>query len=325
MVLGGLATLLLVGTTLAAGAQYSVVAGDTWESIAAAHDISVQQLADLNPVQAGDMINVPDSAPTTTPQAPTGALKCIGFGYEPLTNGAYNLTQDKAWLTRLQANGYNCVRDAAYGPNPTWAYPLYTLEKSMGFYVQLTADGTPSIGSYSTSEVAFATWAQANGVDEFAVGNEANKNTSTQKTLVTISCDVAAVYHGTIAYDTYENTSGYDDIATWAANKGCTSDFGINSYGGASYNIWAINKAIAAFGAGHVDVSETNCDIGNVSSCKSDAGLATEVSNDYVQLLKNYPGMRVNFFAWVGGGDGVQTYWGVINDPATLKAIGITQ
>lgn len=328
MVLGGLATLLLVGTTLAAGAQYSVVAGDTWESIAAAHDISVQQLADLNPVKSGEILNIPSTSSVgTTTIIASG--RCMNFGYEPLSNGGYNLAQQQTQLLQLKAAGVTCLRMAFYGTNPTWAYPSYLQAKSDGFYLEIGADGTPNLSSYETGLVAEAKWAQANGIPQLTVGNEDAKNSSTQNTLAQLTCAVKQVYSGTISYDTWEEDQGsinngkFDDIATWQKNPGCLSTFGLNSYGGESFTAWAVNKAAAAFGASHVDISETNCDVPNVSSCQSDAGLASEVKGDYMQLLQLYPNMRINFFAWQTGGDEPNTIWSVINKPLTLKALGI--
>lgn len=68
---------------VAAGASYQVQRGDTWESVAAKNGITVQQLADLNPLTAGTQLNVPGSTPTPVP-APQPAQTA------GLALGAYN-------------------------------------------------------------------------------------------------------------------------------------------------------------------------------------------------------------------------------------------
>lgn len=51
--------------------SYTVKSGDTWESIAAANNITVQQLADLNQPSRGTRINIPKAPVVTPPPPPT--------------------------------------------------------------------------------------------------------------------------------------------------------------------------------------------------------------------------------------------------------------
>jgi len=66
----------------AATTTYKVKSGDTWESVAATNHITVQQLADLNPLASGQRINVPapvtPPTPTSTPPAPTSTPPSSG-------------------------------------------------------------------------------------------------------------------------------------------------------------------------------------------------------------------------------------------------------
>lgn len=81
---------IFVGAAFAATSTYKVQKGDTWESVALKDGITVQQLADLNPLSQGDRINVPGTvvppvvvppAPTTTPPVATstGEVRLIAY------------------------------------------------------------------------------------------------------------------------------------------------------------------------------------------------------------------------------------------------------
>lgn len=323
----------------ASSITYTVQQGDTWESIASANSLTLQQLVDLNQPTKGTLLTVGTVNATTT----TGSNPfCSNFGHEPTP---YNWTNISNELTNAKASGISCLRLAYMGTNSSVTEGLATYiqtwakQNNYHFSIIIGNDGTPNLTSYAQGVVAEAKWAQANGdIAGVSVGNEDSKTQQTQSILSTITCQVKAVYSGSISYETYENTSGFDDIVAWQKNMGCLDKLGLNEYGGYQYNLATAQKAIADLGASHVYISETNCDMGtnshgqpNVPSCyNSDASHAAEVQSDAVQLLKlNIP---IYFFAWSSGGDGTAFNWGLFNgstdalqQPLTAQVLGIVK
>lgn len=248
---------------------------------------------------------------------PTGASyqNCTNYGYQPLVNGKYDLVAAQADLTKLKAAGITCVRDAFYGPNPTWAYPLYQLEVSDGFYVLVGADSDPTASNYASGVVAFAMWAQANGIKSFAVGNEDAKNASTVQTIDNLSCKVAAVFHGQISYDTYLDSS-FDEIKAYAQNKGCLTALGLNVY--ADYGP-TFSEAQQYWGTNWY-LSEFNVDMDYYSTI-SDSTHASMLQS-ILSTLAPY-NVQKYYFAYDAGGDGVALHWGLQNSPLTAKVLGL--
>ena len=259
------------------------------------------------------VISTPPSVSTSTSTASSCNGGAINFGYGPLTNGSYNLTVEQQQLQTLKNAGITCVRNAGYGQNPTWAYPLYLLEKSMGFYVDVTVDGNPTSSGYAQSVLTFAKWAQANKIDQFGIGNEASKNTQTVKAISSLSCQVKQVYSGDISYSTYLDTS-FDEIKAYAQNKGCLTELDLNI----SASFASTAKEAQQYLPNAWGISELGVDMDAYPNI-SDATRAS-MTQTIVAALAPY-NVAKYWFSYDAGGDGVANHWAM--GPLTLKAAGL--
>jgi hypothetical protein len=209
------------------------------------------------------------------------------------------------------------------------------LAKNNGFYVIIGGDwdtfSQSQFNTYENEVVQEAKWAQANGIPQLSLDNEQEYRLQgvTQNAwasdLRTAAAAVRSVYSGKISYE----TSG-DFAAEWDAQSlGDIDLLGLNLYN--SYypsNASALQNEINAHGVTHVYVSEINCDVENVKTCQTDAGLALEVSDDAVKLHQNFPSTQIYFFTFSAGGDGVPTAWGLFNGttvqyPQTAALVGL--
>lgn len=265
-----------------------------------------------------------------TPHAYAATGLCYNFGYEPLVNGQYDMTQVAADLTFLKSKGVTCIRTADYGTNSPLSEGLALYAKQQGFYVQIGNDAgtltSKTLAAYDTGVVAEAKWAQTHGINEVSLGNEQeNRLSGISKSqwishVKQLATKVRAVYAGKISY----STSG-DFTQNWinAGSLGAIDLFAENDYCGHGCNQNFIQIAVNKWGINHVEVSETNCDIEFVPSCGTDAGLATEMQGDVLALHAQFPTIPMYVFAWKSGGDGTPTYWGVAGRPAVLSALGL--
>jgi hypothetical protein len=218
-------------------------------------------------------------------------------------------------LTQLKSANINCVRLAFYGQNASVTKPLALLAKSLGFYVEIGNDGDPTQPSYAQGVITEAQWAQANGIDQVTIGNEADAGGKNQATFAALSCQVRQVYSGVISYDTYKGS--YDPITSWAANMGCLDMLGLNIY--ADYTN-TMSEARHVLGAKFY-VAETNLDCDYNNQCGVDSGWSSGLAH-ILQLEKPY-GVKINIFALTAGGDGVNTHWGMLGHAAVLKVLGL--
>jgi hypothetical protein len=256
----------------------------------------------------------PPHAPTPPPVSPppsgggVSGTNCINAGYSE--NGQVN-------FALLKSYGFTCVRLAFEGQNNPASESLALAAKSAGFYVVLGNDGDPSSAGYNSGVVAEAQWAQSHGIDEVAIGNEDAKNAATQGELASLSCQVRDVYQGVISYSTYlADPGGFDDIKAWAANPGCLTRLGLNVYAS-----WASTFAEAQqYLPGKWYASEIGPDCTNTVNCTNDAVRAAYIKQNILPALAGYS-VQAFWFAFDSGGDGVQTYWAMQNEPLTLAEI----
>lgn len=214
----------------------------------------------------------------------------------------------------------DCVRIADFGTNSSLSEALALLYKSNGFYVEIGNDaGTlsqTSFAQYDAGVIAEAKWSQANSIDEISVGNEQEYRLSGVSIpswiahVKALAAEVKQVYAGKVVY----STSG-DFVSQWiaAGPLGALDALGENDYCGFSCNESNIKKAVNAWGASHVEVTETNCDIPNVGVCQTDQGLKGELENDLVKLHAEFPTIPMYVFAVKTGGDESDTRWSMVN------------
>lgn len=241
---------------------------------------------------------------------------CIGYGYQSLKNGSYDMTQVDNDLAYLKSHGITCVRLAFYGQNADITKPVALAAKAKGFYVEIGNDGDPSGIDYAAGVIAEATWAQANHIDQVSIGNEASKDAHTQQALAALSCNVRKVYSGVISYDTYLATSGFDDIQAWAQNRGCLDKLGLNIYSAYASTLSEANSLLP----GHWYISETNLDC-DTGICAIDSQWASGLST-ILNIERTY-NVPLYVFAYSAGGDGVNPWWGIMGHPQVQAVLGL--
>lgn len=267
--------------------------------------------APTSPVQNPPIVVTPPPVVST----PTACTKAINYGYQSLKNGQYDMDQVASDLAYLKAHGYNCLRLAFYGTNSSITKTLALGAKQQGFYVEIGNDGNPTASSYASGVIAEATWAQANHIDQVSIGNEASKDSTTQSSLVALSCAVKQVYSGVVSYDTYLDPA-HDEIKAWAANRGCLDKLGLNIYAGYSRTTAEAQQYLP----GHWYVSETNLDC-DAGLCADDTSWASGLGN--VLSTERAYNVSIFVFSFNAGGDGVSTHWSVMGHPAVMSAIGL--
>jgi hypothetical protein len=257
--------------------------------------------------------------PVSNPPVATGCTKAINYGYQSLVNGQYDMNQVNSDLAYLKAHGYNCLRLAFFfRQNSGLSKSLAKKAHVLGFYVLIGNDGDPRASGYNQGVIAEATWAQANGIEQVSIGNEASKDSDTQRALSELSCAVRQVYSGVISYDTYLADPGqFDDIKAWAANKGCLDKLGLNIY--ANYANTA-QEANSLLGSNDWYVSETDLDC-DAGLCNNDTSWANGLSSVF-GILRPY-GVPLFVFSFDAGGDAVNPHWGIQGHSAVMQAIGL--
>lgn len=249
---------------------------------------------------------------------------CFDFGHDVISNVA----QVTAELTQLSKYS-NCIRLAYNGSNNPLSEADALLAKSMGLRVIIGGDwgefSQDQFTQYENEVIQEAKWAQANGIAQLSLGNEQEYRLSGLSIgdwisdLKRMASAARSVYGGTISYE----TSG-DFTSDWVASGSLSSidSLGLNLYCGYECNSGYLKSAINAFGVQHVYISESGCDIPNIPSCSTDAGLAKEVESDAVLLHKNFPSTPIYMFTWSANGqDGVPSSWGISSDPLTLSEL----
>lgn len=265
------------------------------------------------PVEVPSSMGSPMANPVST-HAPSVNKLCYNYGHQPLP---YNWVQVDADMAAIKATGCTSVRLAYYGFNDPNVEALA---------LRVKADGmSPIIGGswgtftqsqftqYENEVIQQAKWAQANGISQISLGNEQEyrldgvTQAAWASDLRAIASAVRAVYSGKISYETSGDFSG-----EWADQSlGDIDLLGLNLYCGYGCNSAYLQEAIQAFGASHVYISETNCDLTGSQNCPNDVALSAEVQADAVMLLSF--GVPEYFFAYRSGGDGTSAVWGIFN------------
>jgi hypothetical protein len=166
-----------------------------------------------------------------------------------------------------------------------------------------------------------AKWAQANGIDQFSVGNEQEERLSGisfpqfANQIVALAADLRAYFYGVVSYE----ASGYF-VDEWPkVSIGSLDLLGLNLYNGYDFNAHGLNENIAAHGVSHVYMSETNCDLIHV--CHSDEELAAEMKGDLLRLIDEFP--QTGFYVYTWRQAGPAAAFGMVNYPKSLALLGI--
>lgn len=248
-----------------------------------------------------------------------------------------SVMEEIPYMAILKAKGITCVRIAAFGVNSSLSQQLAVAYQGAEFRAILVEDdngkglSAAMLPAYDAGVIAQAKQMQQAGLPELAVGNEQEYRLLNGLTIPqwiahvkTLAAQVKQVYGGEVSYD----TSG-DFVSPWtsAGSLGALDAFGENDYCGFQCNENYIKAGINAWGAQHLEVTETNCDVlsGN-TGCTNDAAISTEVQSDYVKLVAEFPTVPFYFFALATGGDEQHTQWGLYNGsslqyPLTAKTV----
>ncbi len=267
----------------------------------------------------------PGLAQSVAAPAPRGL--CMNYGHDGYThdlapNGT--VAQD---FRRLARGGVTCLRIVYNGFNDVQALPLALFAHNHGFYVISGGEwgmlDKSQLPEYRAQVLKHARWAQANGIPQFSVGNEQEARLSGislaewANEVVALAAAVHQVYSGTVSYEVSGELA--DD---WAkVDLGSLDLLGLNLYAGYQYNSRALQENIAAHGMRHVYVSETNCDVEYVAPCKTDAGLAGEMKDDLLRLIREFPETAFYLYTWRAVG--TDYAFGIVNYPQTLAVLGI--
>lgn len=252
----------------------------------------------------------------------------LNIGSDLNSNVAYPTAEVTADLAYLKSVGITHLRIALadYGSagGITNTQTLALAAKSLGFYVSygLTCAGTLTStimnGAYQTAVLAQATWAQANGIDEFHMGNEMENHidgTVTEQQVRTwVRAQATAVktagFTGKVSYCVGQGFA--NKSAGWVSDVGLGGlDYlSINVYGDYQNNWnlgfqYYLNQLIGAYSTGTVYVSEFNVFYTwTFPSMNMDAfSIAKEVGKRTAAVIASgVP--RGNFFCWRFASDG---------------------
>jgi len=258
-------------------------------------------------------------------KAPHGL--CMNYGHDAYKHDLSPQGVVAQDLRRLELSGINCLRIVYNGFNDAQAEALARFAKERGFYVISGGEwgvlDPAHLADYQAQVLRQARWAQANGMPQFSVGNEQEDRLSGlsesqwAQAVVALAARVHEVYSGTVSYETPRNRAD-----AWAkVDLGSLDLLGLNMYDGYDLDRRALAENIAAHGAGHVYVSETNCGFFSAAPCLPDANLAAEMKGDLLRLIGEYP--RTAFYIYTWRAKGHDAVFSIVDYPKTLAVLGI--
>ena len=250
---------------------------------------------------------------------------CFNYGHDGYIHDLSPGGQVERDFQRLMDGGVRCLRIAYNEFNDPQSEALARFAKLHGFYVisggQWRQFDMSQLSQFRAQAMQQAKWAQANGIDQFSLGNEQEARLTGVSfpqwvnIIVALAADLRAFYFGAISYE----ASGYF-VDDWPkVNIGSLDLLGLNIYNGYDFNSRALRKNIAAHGEGHVYLSETNCDVIHV--CRTDEALATEMKGDLLRLIGEFP--QTGFYVYTWRQAGADAAFGMVNYPKTLALLGI--
>jgi hypothetical protein len=267
----------------------------------------------------GDAIAAPTAAP------PHGL--CFNYGHDGYVHDLSPGGQVDRDFQRLMGGGVRCLRIVYNGFNDAQSEALARFAKARGFYVISGGEwgelDVAQLPQYRAQVMQQAKWAQANGIDQLSVGNEQEDRlsgislTRWANEVVALAADVRSVFFGTVSY---EAPATYAD--EWAkANIGSLDLLGLNSYYGYERNAAALAENMEAHGASHVYISEINCNLSERPLCATDAGLAAEMKEDLLRLIRENP--QTAFYVYTWRAVGHDAAFSLVSYPDTLAMLGI--
>jgi hypothetical protein len=260
------------------------------------------------------------------------ALKGINIGND---QNAYKAAQNQADLSLLKGKVGRVRVAFTYGKDQNDLNNLKQLAldaKKQGFFVQfgITAGAEPSVTSYynqwlNTDVVNLASWAQANHIDEFSIGNEEDHNaqfngafkektpTQIRNDVKTLVGRVKAVYSGQVVYVTSELV--LDD---WIREgRGPLDRIYFNVYDTDVNFGNLVSKIASNFGVDHAGLAEWAAFHQYGSMGMSPDQYRSNISMR-AKIVKN-SGLPAYFFTLRMNGDGGTDDWGLLLKDGTQQ------
>jgi len=246
------------------------------------------------------------------------AVIIIGLTYVGQTGKWSGLGMGTYWdyesdYDTLLANGFTELRiDIPNYEETTWlAYSKTAVISAVGKGARVIWGVSTGVtltssnwSAYATAVESAATWAQANGVFEFQIGNELEQRvdgttltvTQLRTNLKALATSVQAIFiNGNVSYPTSE-----DYINGWvSAGKGNIDFLSLNVY---IYDDvgwkWQIDTMFGAFGANGTYITEFNIDGDNVNHYSEDEAVQAAGVTEMIDYIRAAGMTRAIFFTW---------------------------
>jgi hypothetical protein len=250
---------------------------------------------------------------------------------------AGSIDRDNASMDILKANGFTQLRVYIVGWEDAWdlarskASALRAIAKGFdvvwGIQQVDTVITAANWAAYVTAVESAATWAQANGVFEFYIGNETewhvDGTTITVDQIIVnlkaVATDVQAIFtNGNVSY-----SCAYYYISNWiTAGRGDIDILASNIYrGGEGYydDTWKtyITNLVNAFGADHTYLTEFNLSYSSLDDYSTDEAVQAAGITEMIDYIKASGMTRAIYFLWYFPG----LNFGVLKDDGTYRLL----
>lgn len=263
-----------------------------------------------------------------------------GMNYGHFTGGgsSFNQTVVDADMAYLYSKGVRYIRvamtSANYATNVADTKSVALRAKAAGMYViwGLTVQNpiTPTNWTaYKAAWDANASWANANGIDEFSLGNEEElHNDDISPTDTTIRSDIrAGATTLKASYPSlnlsYQSSGGSSHESTWVSEgKGGLDRIGFNEYDTINNFTSRLATLYAGFGS-NVDITEWSSLTLGIADWSGDSRRFAREISDRFKIIKDSGIGRAYYFTYKDGAFGVtQNSWAVYQSTGLLKLAG---
>ena len=243
---------------------------------------------------------------------------------------------EDSYIDLVLANGFTEVRHLAYYDNADWlanskAKIINWVAKGAKVVWGVTSNTTITSTNWEDFEdaiISAATWAQANGVYEFQIGNEEETRVDgttltteqIQANLKSVATDVQAIFtNGNVSY-----TCAYMHIPDWiTAGKGDMDILAANIYrGGGGYydDQWKtqIDSLVNAFGVDGTYLTEFSLSGSALEDYSEDEEVQVAAVTEMIDYIKASGMTRAIYFALKDDGD---AHFGAIKNDGTYRLL----
>ena len=254
-------------------------------------------------------------------------IKWSGLGMNIVS--PYDTSEFDGYVDTLLANGFTELRifmnyfntgdDETYNDRCK-AAAIRAIAKGAEIIFGVTAGGDHTITSANWATIKTgienaATWAQANGIYEFQIGNEEelhnDDDTLTDAQLIvnlkSVATDVQAIFtNGDVSYSCYNDfignwvTAGKGDLDLLASNIYMTWDIG-------NPCVWKdqVDALVAGFGINGTYLTEFSLNTINIDYYSADEAVQATAVTEMIKYIKDLGIERAYFYEWKGDDFGV--------------------